>query len=549
MKNITKLLQILLPKYHFVPHVVPVFQRQNSYTYYRLTIQDVYGVGSQVSLYEIELRENVTDATSFLTGSTATASSYVNANTTPEKAIDGDLSFSWQNALGQLPAWIQFALSGGIKKTPGLVSFNVSVGFQNGVLEASNDGVNWTTLLSISPSVLRPTGNNATNNWYHWPLKDGLEFWRILISNVVSNGTQAQMSQFEIRGSIGGANLLTGGVPTAKSIYAASSPSNALDGTLSTIWSNNITSGVDTIGSGNTSWWGYILPEGVSIGHIGEIYIQGNGTVGMPNEFIIQHSSDKGQSWTDFYTTPTALRVGGAFNRLRLLFDNVEVNQANVRLLMHCDGTDGDETTVDVKGHELVRTTTTTTLSNAQAKSGSTSIAVLGEANNGWKTVNYESDFNIDPNTICTIEFWIYPTTVGTQNYLFTYRPNAGSLLYIYMRSDGGIGAYVFGSGITSGAANQPLFQINQWNHVALGVDLLNDRCYLSLNGQTLEVSVLSENTSSTAAELYFGRYAVNGHPNCPGYFDECRITWNQILYPGNYVNYPTFPATPYPDA
>jgi hypothetical protein len=542
MRRLVRVLKLFSLRRFLVPHVVAQFQRAQgvaAYRYIRLNAADAYGGATHLQIFEFQARESAGDASSYLTGGTASASSTGAGGGAPSAAFDGIISSFWLNADSAFPAWLKYALASGNTKYPRVLSLCVNPGPNNCTLEASNNGTDWTVLKTIAPGDVYMYAN--ANAYWHFAMA-GVEVWRVRISAVQGGGTQTFVSSIELRGSIGGANLLVGGLPTAQS-FNTFLPHYVNDGNNSTYWQNNI---ANPIGSGNSSWWSYILPYGVSIAHIAELYLRGGNTVNNPVDLVVEKSTDGCVTWETVKSHTGVYFSGEGGLESRTLYDAIAADTTKIKFLTHADGNNGDTAIVDQKGHAFTRTGTAT-LSSAQKVSGSASMAILGGTNSGWKSTHLEADFAISGTyyaDVFTLEFWVYPTnTTGSTQYLLALFGDTSQLVYFTLNISGVMAVSGFGSSV-SFVAPAPSLNVNQWNHVAACSD--GAVWYLCLNGKTCKGSNVGSSSTHfmNTARLFLGRYGVDGYGTLQGYVDEVRLIKGQCLYPGNY----TPPTPPFAD-
>ena len=114
-------------------------------------------------------------------------------------------------------------------------------------------------------------------------------YWRIHVTRVIDNAVAVAFALIEMRSAIGGADIITGGTPTASNFQVGFPPENAIDGDSTTRW-----------GSGSTSmpqWWKYTFPDPVSVIEyaLGVAIVNGNR---VPEDWTLQWSDDD-SVWTD----------------------------------------------------------------------------------------------------------------------------------------------------------------------------------------------------------------------------------------------------------
>lgn len=138
-------------------------------------------------------------------------------------------------------------------------------------------------------------------------------YWRIYgVKNYSNNNIPAiSAAEIEMRSSIGGSNLATGGTPYADSIFSASYPSsNAFDGTPSSFWVSSIT-------NGGTHWIAYDFVTDVEIVEIS--YSKRPDSYGQAEAIIIgviQYSHDN-VNWNTYWIFETPATWGtGAETRI-----------------------------------------------------------------------------------------------------------------------------------------------------------------------------------------------------------------------------------------
>lgn len=122
--------------------------------------------------------------------------------------------------------------------------------------------------------------------------------WRISISSTrTTDSFFATLAEFQLRGSVGGANMATGGTASASSSVGSTPASNAFDGIASTIWSSE--SNVP-----GPQWLRYQFGSAVSVREIA-IQAGDNATRAnrAPQNFTVEWFN--GSTWVVAYTAPT----------------------------------------------------------------------------------------------------------------------------------------------------------------------------------------------------------------------------------------------------
>lgn len=144
--------------------------------------------------------------------------------------------------------------------------------------------------------------NEITEAWYRVVQSSDVtaaahRYWRLSIASTV-DGSYAALGEVSFAATAGGANLLTGGTPTASSSYQSTNtsgayqPAYACDGNAGTFWLS---------GGGLPEWWQYDFGAG-NPQTIAEVkittttYTTNNELTRAPSTFILQYSDD-GTNW------------------------------------------------------------------------------------------------------------------------------------------------------------------------------------------------------------------------------------------------------------
>jgi hypothetical protein len=211
---------------------------------------------------------------------------------------------------------------------------------------------------------------------------------------------------------------------------------------------------------------------------------------------------------------------------------------ANTKLLLHCNGTDGSTSFPDASGNSHNATPVSDAqVDTAQSKFGGASLLVDGV--DDAITIPASSDFLFTGDF--TIDCWIrlnsrtsYDTIFQSQNPtngMFQILINSSDQIYFYAMP--GTVVYLLSSGLT--------WNLNQWYHIALvrygsAINLYRDGISVAsgTNSQTL-------NTSDYG--LAFGNALIDGPAPLDGWIDEIRIS-NVARWTSNF----TPPAEEYND-
>ena len=206
---------------------------------------------------------------------------------------------------------------------------------------------------------------------------------------------------------------------------------------------------------------------------------------------------------------------------------------ADVSLLLHFDGTNGQTTTVDSSGSPHAVVLTSATLSTTQAAFGPSSLVVAASTSGQARvaaTVSPPDNLQLGSNE-WTVEFWIYPTGTGAAyavNFAAsnTYSPFTAIYRPTGMEFEGfpaGGGSLLFDIS-TNGALT-----LNAWSFIQArrrnGV-LGNDVVEIAVNG--VQQTAVATFTAGTA--LYqTNNVDVGGTGSVafpvPGFVDEFRLT------------------------
>lgn len=211
---------------------------------------------------------------------------------------------------------------------------------------------------------------------------------------------------------------------------------------------------------------------------------------------------------------------------------------ANVVLLAHFDGTNGQTTTTDVKGHTL--TMSACALSTTQFKAGTASLALSAAGSSQSISSPNSADWAMGSGDF-TVEAYVYVTATDafSRNIVVFDEGSAvfklaiaASLVEFGCRDvDGGsITAYSFTAPPT-----------NQWFHVAAVRNGTSFKVYL--NGVAGAVAPTSSKALAASASAL--KIAPLAFATLAGYVDEVRVTKGVARYTANF----TPPSTPFPNS
>lgn len=111
-------------------------------------------------------------------------------------------------------------------------------------------------------------------------------YWRLLLSAVNTN-SRAAVAELQMRGSLGGATLCTGGTILASGTSSGMVAANAFDGNTTTEWNSEITGGIP--------WIGYDFGTPVSVL---EISVRSSANSFMLSAWGLLQWSDNGTAWS-----------------------------------------------------------------------------------------------------------------------------------------------------------------------------------------------------------------------------------------------------------
>jgi len=202
------------------------------------------------------------------------------------------------------------------------------------------------------------------------------------------------------------------------------------------------------------------------------------------------------------------------------------INDANTKLLLHFNGTNGDTTTTDDATNPRTAKTITARgnaqVSTAQSKFGGASM--LSDGAGDCLQVSSNADFGYSTGDF-TIEFFIRPTTNLTSTYNIweqradgeagAVKPSiyiSGSTLYYYTNSDNRISHSVT---LASGT----------WYHIALSRSSGSTKMFLD---GTQVGSTYTDSNSYATSQVVIGAYSTGGGGftgSTPAYFEEIRVS------------------------
>ena len=209
-------------------------------------------------------------------------------------------------------------------------------------------------------------------------------------------------------------------------------------------------------------------------------------------------------------------------------------SDANTKLLLHCDGSDGGTTFTDSGATTHTMTANGNVHTDTTIKKIGTAAAQFDGTGDYISTPNH-ADFNFGSGDF-TFEGWFY-TTDTTDQVLFSQYQDASNRWYLRLdnrAAQQGIGFYNHNGSIDVEAADHTWPGVNQWVHMAFvrysGV------ISIYINGELIKLKTNNSPNGSFAnntGTLRIGDY--NGGSNYSGYMDEIRIS-NSARYTANFT-------------
>jgi hypothetical protein len=205
---------------------------------------------------------------------------------------------------------------------------------------------------------------------------------------------------------------------------------------------------------------------------------------------------------------------------------------ANVRALLHLDGTDGSIVFTDVKGHAFTQTGPGVALSTVAPKFGSASAKFT---NADFIQAISNPDFNLPLQF--TIETWIkFDVITGNSRPVFRVRHNNGGIIFIdlYIASGG-----VLYLGHPTGNEPGPTPAINTWYHMAVTRDAAGTlTCWVNgVVGMAANDPTLPTGNCSVSVGNAFGALVGN--------MDDFRYTVGVCRYTAPFAP----PTAPFPNS
>lgn len=221
-------------------------------------------------------------------------------------------------------------------------------------------------------------------------------------------------------------------------------------------------------------------------------------------------------------------------------------NFANVKHLLHFDGSDGSTTFTDQIG------TTWTANGNAQidtAQSKFGGASGLFDGTGDYVTATYNTTNDNWWTSDYTIEMWVYATswatwetTIGQPVAIGNADPASPTIYWSFGPiASGFVQFYYYNGAAQFHAKSSGTISTSAWHHVAMTVASGTIKLWLDGTGDTA-VSILGTPQSSTGTPLTIGQ----GNNRClTGWIDDLRITKGTARYTANF----TPPSAAFPNS
>jgi len=222
----------------------------------------------------------------------------------------------------------------------------------------------------------------------------------------------------------------------------------------------------------------------------------------------------------------------------------VDGDFADVSLLLKGEGTNGSTTILDSSSNNL----SVTAVDNAQISTAvntpfGTGDGVLAFDGSGdYLNISYDSGLDLSSGDF-TIEFFTYVNSYDTSGVFFLKHTGAGTGGYEFWAStDGTIRFNANGSTVLV-FTGSGVFNLNQWNHIAVCLDSSANEYKLFYNGIFVGSRITSFRPSFTSAFIAAGSYITSSNYDLNGYLSNLRITKGVARYTENF----DVPTAPFP--
>lgn len=222
----------------------------------------------------------------------------------------------------------------------------------------------------------------------------------------------------------------------------------------------------------------------------------------------------------------------------------VDSDFASVSLLLKGEGTNGSTTILDSSSNNLsVTANGDAQISTAVNTPFGTGDGVLAFDGTGdYLNISYDSGLDLSSGDF-TIEFFTYVNSYDTSGVFFLKHTGAGAGGYEFWAStDGTIRFNANGSTVLV-FTGSGVFNLNQWNHIAVCLDSSANEYKLFYNGIFVGSRISSARPSFTSAFITAGSYITSSNYDLNGYISNLRITKGVARYTENF----DVPTAPFP--
>ena len=220
----------------------------------------------------------------------------------------------------------------------------------------------------------------------------------------------------------------------------------------------------------------------------------------------------------------------------------VDGDFADVSLLLKGEGTNGSTTILDSSSNNL----SVTAVDNAQISTAvntpfGTGDGVLAFDGSGdYLNISYDSGLDLSAGDF-TIEFFTYVNSYDTSGVFFLKHTGAGTGGYEFWASTDGTIRFNANGNTVLVFTGSGVFNLNQWNHIAVCLDSSANEYKLFYNGIFVGSRITGARPSFTSAFIAAGSYITSSNYDLNGYISNLRITKGVARYTENF-NVPTAP-------
>lgn len=197
----------------------------------------------------------------------------------------------------------------------------------------------------------------------------------------------------------------------------------------------------------------------------------------------------------------------------------------NLKLLLHFDGNDGEQTTIDSTGNHSISFVATAQLDTAQKKWGTASLLLDGNSDYVYSADSPDWDIFGDNTQEYTLDFFVKFNDYINPNYLFLHADDEDNRWFFYHIDT--IGFYF---GLESGNTRYVVLSggaitDNDWHHVAICKKYTGTATLWGLYVDGVQIDYDSSGVTDTfSGNLYIGYYQLTNDYYLNGWLDEIRI-------------------------